>query len=69
MTKENKTYFVRMSLQGFKILGDVKDVENMEDGPVYESIQALLTQESPEYRRIFSETLVARLNELDRQDS
>ncbi|XP_022669877.1 uncharacterized protein LOC111268132 isoform X2 [Varroa jacobsoni] len=61
ITKEDRTLFVLMSPQGFRIIGDARDTSNIENGAVYETIQALLDHESPEYRRRFSEALAERL--------
>ncbi|OQR78374.1 hypothetical protein BIW11_06454 [Tropilaelaps mercedesae] len=70
VTKEDRTLFVLMSPQGFRIIGNSRDTKNVTDGAVYETIQALLDRESPEYRRRFSEALAERLKAIaDQQHS
>ncbi|XP_077518881.1 GSK3-beta interaction protein [Amblyomma americanum] len=67
-TKEGKQMCVMMSRQGFQVVGNSYDVRDIEDGQCYETVNALLDSLSPAYRRLFSEALTKKLQELEKEE-
>lgn len=67
-TKEGKRMCVMMSRQGFQVVGNDYDVRGIEDGQCYETVNALLDSLSPAYRRLFSEALAKKLQELEKDE-
>ncbi|KAK7108675.1 GSK3B-interacting protein-like [Littorina saxatilis] len=70
-TKENDTFCVELSEQGFRVVGRQFDtVGSSDEGKYYETIYSLLDSVSSSYRNSFSETLMAKLRTLqpDLQD-
>lgn len=67
-TKEDKRMCVMMSRQGFQVVGNDYNVRDVEDGQCFETVNALLDSISPTYRRLFSEALTKKLQELQKDD-
>lgn len=68
-TLEGRAFCVRLSAQGFQIVGerhDCADIEK-EESPFFETIYALLDSVSPDYKVSFANTLIDKLQEF--QDS
>lgn len=69
-TKEGKRYTVRLSSEGFAIVGnefDCKAEEDMEDLISYETPYALLQTISKEFTNSFGNSLIAKLSKLQEQ--
>lgn len=62
--KEGRRMCVMMSREGFKIVGSDYDRRDLDKGQCYETINALLDELSPEYRKLFSEALADKLRKL-----
>nr|XP_037287077.1 GSK3-beta interaction protein-like isoform X1 [Rhipicephalus microplus]XP_037287085.1 GSK3-beta interaction protein-like isoform X1 [Rhipicephalus microplus] len=67
-TKEDKRMCIMMSRQGFQVVGNDYDVRDIEDGQCFETVNALLDSISPTYRRLFSEALTKKLQELQKDN-
>lgn len=67
-TKEDKRMCVMMSRQGFQIVGSDYDIQDIKDGQCFETVNALLDSPSPTYRKLFSEALTKKLQELQTDD-
>ncbi|KAK7503230.1 hypothetical protein BaRGS_00005495 [Batillaria attramentaria] len=64
-TKENESFCVELSVQGFRVVGrQFNTVEGSCVSPYYETIYSLLDAVSPGYRNSFSETLMQKLQQL-----
>ncbi|XP_022288304.2 GSK3B-interacting protein-like [Crassostrea virginica] len=66
--QEGDTYCVELSVQGFRIVGRKYDaIEETAQTKYYETIYALLDQVSPKYRNSFGDTLLKKLEHLQKQ--
>lgn len=63
-TKEGDRMCIKMSRQGFQVVGSDYNLSDVENGQCFESINALLDSLSPAYRRLFSEALAKKLQAL-----
>lgn len=63
-TKEGVRMCIKMSRQGFQVVGNDYNFSDVENGQCFESINALLDSLSPAYRRLFSEALAKKLQAL-----
>ncbi|XP_061177586.1 GSK3-beta interaction protein-like [Saccostrea echinata] len=67
-TQENDVYCIELSVQGFRIVGRAYDViDEAAQGRHYETIYALLDEVSPKYRNSFGDTLLRKLEHLQKQ--
>lgn len=64
-TNEGDRMCIKMSRQGFQVVGSDYNLRDVENGQCFESINALLDSLSPAYRKLFSEALVKKLQELE----
>lgn len=64
-TNEGNRMCIKMSRQGFQVVGSDYNLRDVENGQCFESINALLDSLSPAYRKLFSEALVKKLQELE----
>ncbi|CAN8006564.1 unnamed protein product, partial [Ixodes hexagonus] len=64
-TREGRRMCIRMSRQGFQLVGNDYDSKDIDDGQTFETLNSLLDSLSPAYRRLFSEALAAKLEKLE----
>ncbi|CAF1465309.1 unnamed protein product [Adineta steineri] len=60
-SKANKEFCIELSQQGYRIVGDHFDDKSQPSKIYYESLQALLTNESKSYVNSFAESLQQKL--------
>ncbi|BET02220.1 Protein of unknown function (DUF727) [Nesidiocoris tenuis] len=65
-TLEEQQYTVELSAAGFRIVGRSHNTQS-ESGIIYETPYALLSAISPGYSGNFAESLICRLNELNKE--
>lgn len=63
-TLEGDALCVELTTNGFRVVGRAYDVNDIDDGPCYETPYALLERCSPMFRKAFSESLSEKLGEL-----
>lgn len=67
-TQEGDAYCVELSVQGFRIVGRTfNTIDDTPQSKYYETIYALLDQVSPKYRNSFGDTLLRKLENLQKQ--
>lgn len=63
-TKEAKDYTIELTQQGFKVVGDKHDVNELKEEFIYETPYSLLDNISPAYRQAFGDHLTDQLLKL-----
>ncbi len=71
-TKENKVFCVRLTIQGFAIVGEQFDMPSVTESKplkLYETIYQLLDDNSEQYRNSFGLALTEKLNQIANSSS
>ncbi|XP_003730505.3 GSK3B-interacting protein [Strongylocentrotus purpuratus] len=65
VTKENDTFCIELTVQGFRVIGHEYDTITKDiSTPYFETIYSLLDHYSPKYRLTFGQALADKLQEL-----